>query len=246
MTAPLITHLARSLKLQVDSAYPGSATPSWIDVKGISTMQSAIAPTLQSTNDYDSDGWNDSTKTMLGWSFSLTLMRKGADEASFDPGQQVLEAAHDKFGDDGVAHIRWYDRNGATGEAYEGYAEVGWAPAGGAPDALNTVAVTLTGKGARTAITNPAAVPAVPRVASLSPASGAAAGGSLVTIIGDNFTGTTGATGVKFGATNATNYSVVNDERIVATAPANTTGAKQVVVTNAAGPSTDVVNFTYV
>ena len=58
---------------------------------------------------------------------------------------------------------------------------------------------------------------AAPAVTSLSPTSGSTAGGTLVTITG---TGFTGATAVDFGATAATNVTVVNDTSITADSPA--------------------------
>ena len=90
-------------------------------------------------------------------------------------------------------------------------------------------------------------VPVVPTITAVSPASGGAAGGTLVTITGGDFTGTTGATGVKFGGTNATSYNVINDSTISAVTPAHAAGAADVVVTNTTGPSTTRRRaFTYV
>lgn len=80
----------------------------------------------------------------------------------------------------------------------------------------------------------------VPVITSVLP-SGATAG-SLVQITGQYFTGVTGAASVKFGAVNATNYSVVADNIIVATMPAGSAGPANVIVHNAAGDSTA---FTY-
>ena len=86
----------------------------------------------------------------------------------------------------------------------------------------------------------------VPTITNLNPTHGPQAGGTSVTITGTGFTGVTGATGVKFGANNATNYTVNSDTQITATAPAGT-GTVNVVVTNPTGPSADVAadNYTY-
>lgn len=73
---------------------------------------------------------------------------------------------------------------------------------------------------------------AVPFITSALP-SGAAAG-SQVTITG---TGFTGATAVKFGATNATSFVVVDDRHIVAVVPAGSAGAANITVTTPAGTS---------
>jgi hypothetical protein len=61
--------------------------------------------------------------------------------------------------------------------------------------------------------------------------------GNQVTITGNGFTGTVATTGVKFGATNATSWTVVSDSLIVAIMPTGTAGAANVTVTNANGTS---------
>lgn len=71
------------------------------------------------------------------------------------------------------------------------------------------------------------------------------AGGTMVEIVGTGFRGISGATAVKFAGTNATAYKVVDDEHIVATAPAHAAGAGPLVVTNTNGPSTTGPTVTY-
>ncbi|MET8680101.1 IPT/TIG domain-containing protein [Streptomyces sp. NPDC004647] len=74
--------------------------------------------------------------------------------------------------------------------------------------------------------------PQAPSLAGLNPTSGPAAGGTTVTLTGSNFSG---ATQVKFGATNAT-FTVISNSQINATAPAGT-GTVQVTVTTPTGTS---------
>ncbi len=83
-----------------------------------------------------------------------------------------------------------------------------------------------------------------PTVTSISPAVGPPAGGTSVTIRGTSFSG---ATGVTFGATAATNYTVNSATQITATAPAGT-GAVDVRVTTVGGTSAPsaAAQFTYV
>lgn len=88
-----------------------------------------------------------------------------------------------------------------------------------------------------------AAAPVTPLVASMSPSSGPAAGGTVVVLTGTSFTG---ATAVTFSSTPATTFTVNNSTTITATAPANAPGAAGVTVTTAAGTSTAGVTFTYV
>lgn len=73
-----------------------------------------------------------------------------------------------------------------------------------------------------------------PAVASVSPSTGLAAGGTAVTISG---TGLTGATGVTFGGTPATAVVVVNPNTITATSPAKAAGTYDVRVTTPNGTS---------
>ncbi len=84
---------------------------------------------------------------------------------------------------------------------------------------------------------------AAPTVTGLSPTTGPAAGGTLVTITG---TGFTGATAVDFGTTAATNVTVVSDTTITADSPAGT-GVVNVTVTTPAGTSavSPADEFTY-
>src|SRR5205823_4632168 len=85
----------------------------------------------------------------------------------------------------------------------------------------------------------------LPAVSGVSPASGPTAGGTSVSITGTNLTG---ATAVRFGATNATAFSVNSPTSITATAPAGSAGTVHVTVTNGIGTSSPVAadQFTYV
>lgn len=84
---------------------------------------------------------------------------------------------------------------------------------------------------------------AVPTITSVNPTSGPIAGGTSVTITGTNFLY---ATTVRFGATNATTFTVVSDTKITATTPSNTIGAKDVVVITPDGTGTLTGGYTYV
>lgn len=82
-----------------------------------------------------------------------------------------------------------------------------------------------------------------PTVLSVSPSSGATAGGTSVTISG---TGFVSGAAVRFGSTLATNVVVSSSTRITAVAPARSAGAVSVQVTNPDGQSGTRANaFTY-
>lgn len=73
-----------------------------------------------------------------------------------------------------------------------------------------------------------------PLIKRISPKRGPASGGTTVTITGVNFTG---ATAVKFGASNATSVKVNSDSSITAVSPSSTTKLVYVTVTTPSGTS---------
>lgn len=79
-------------------------------------------------------------------------------------------------------------------------------------------------------------------VTSVSPNSGAAAGGTAVTLMG---TLLSGATSVTFGGEAATSVNVVNATTITAVTPAHAVGIVDVVVNTTAGPATLPNGYTY-
>lgn len=83
---------------------------------------------------------------------------------------------------------------------------------------------------------------AAPVVGGVSPNTGAASGGSSVSISGINFTG---ATAVSFGGVNATSFTVNSANAITAVAPAHAPGAVDVSVTTPAGTGTFSGGYTY-
>lgn len=79
-------------------------------------------------------------------------------------------------------------------------------------------------------------------LSSVSPSSGAASGGTGVTLTG---VGLTGATGVTFGGSAATSVNVVNSTTVTAVTPAHAAGAVDVVITTPSGSATDTNGYTY-
>jgi hypothetical protein len=89
---------------------------------------------------------------------------------------------------------------------------------------------------------DPAFEPPAPTIATVTPSTGPAAGGTVVTIVGTNFDS---ATGVTFGGQAGTAFAIESDTELTVTTPAGTTGAKDVVVTTAGGTATKTGGFTY-
>jgi hypothetical protein len=113
--------------------------------------------------------------------------------------------------------------------------------------AVGTVDISITtanGTTANTTADDYTYTAAGPNITSISPTTGSIGGGTIVTI---NGTGFTGATGVSFGATPATTFTVNTDVKITATAPAHAAGTVHISVTTPAGtsPDTSADNFQY-
>ena len=106
------------------------------------------------------------------------------------------------------------------------------APAGTAGSV--DVTVTTPGGTSATGTADRYTYVARPIVTGLNPSTGPATGGTTVAITGTNLTG---ATAVKFGATNATNFTVNTATSITATAPPGATGTVDVTVTTTGGTS---------
>src|SRR5450830_859453 len=115
-----------------------------------------------------------------------------------------------------------------------------------APAGTGTVDVRVT-TGGGTSATSAAdqfTYVAAPTVSGISPSTGLTAGGAIVTITGSNLTG---ATAVRFGASNALSFNVASATQITATAPAGA-GTVDVRVTTGGGTSASsgADQFTYV
>lgn len=154
-TEQLVSTVARKWALDVNTGTV--AAPVWTPVRAIGELKPTIDSQMEDDSDYDSNGWASEVKTQLKWALETKVFRKvGVTSANYDPGQEKLRAAADQFGAAGTVQVRWYDRTGGP-EAYSGFASVAWEPEGGDAKALDQVTIKLSGNGARTNITNPAA-----------------------------------------------------------------------------------------
>jgi len=181
--------------------------------------------TTQDDSDLDGEGYGSDTVTGLRWGFDGKLLRKTVlgDRTSYDRGQEILRKVARTVG--GILKFRYYEMepDGPRVEAYEGYGVVTWAPDGGNQESLDSVAFSVKGRGKPTEIEHPEAQAAVPVVTRIEP-SGAGAGDPVV-IKGHRFpAGSTAASLVKFGGTNAASVLVTDSETILATLPAGDAG----------------------
>ena len=237
-------------KWQLDVNVGTTAAPSWTGVFGITNFKPNLALTWKDTSDLDSGGDMSSAGTARTWGVDLKVERKtnASDPTTYDPGQEVLRLLAENLGVLNSTQVRFYEMEpgGPRVEAYQGTCGVEWSPDGGAYSDTDSVSIKLVGQGHRTIIAHPDTVASVPVIYSFDPITGPAAGGTLVTVHGSGFTGTIAVTGVKFATTSATSWNVVDDDTIVAIAPAHVAGAVAIVVTNATGPSTTGPTYLYV
>ncbi|GIJ10730.1 phage tail tube protein [Micromonospora andamanensis] len=239
--------LARRLRIDIDTAtYPASQ---YQILRGVYELAPIIEPRVQDDEVYDDEGWLREATTGAQWRLEPKIKYSlNEDGSAFDTVHRFLRTKFlasvtgpvtaGEFG------IRIYDREGLdSGYEYEGRAYVkAWTRDGNASGDVENVTLVIQGQGPLTEITNPEA-DLTPVVTGLSPATGDEAGGELINVYGNHFTG---ATDVDFGANPADGYTIVNDSHIVAVAPAGTAGTVAVRVTTDAGQSADTAADNYV
>lgn len=210
-------------------------TTAWVNLGGMNNYTPRLDQVKQDGTTFDHGLYKGpQIVTQLGWGGAGTLLRPKTAGVE-DAGQKIVRQAAVPATATGIPQIvgvQILDRFGGPDENVEGRASITWEPQGGGPTDLQSVNFTLDGDGFAAPIANPLASTILPAVATATP-TGAAAG-AQVTITGAAFTG---ATSVKFGATNASAFTVVSDSVIVAVVPAGTAGTANVTVITAAGTS---------
>jgi hypothetical protein len=108
---------------------------------------------------------------------------------------------------------------------------------------VNVFATNSSGTNAASVVYTYSAVPLpVPTITDINPSTGPTSGGTLVNLVGTNFTS---ATNVTFNGVAGTGISVISDTSIEITTPAGTAGAAVVVVTTPVGTGSTSNQFTY-
>lgn len=230
----MVTALARKFGVQVTADL--TLASGWVSLNGITDLDPEIAANLEDASAYDTNGWSTSEITMQSWTLSATVFRRNDGSNNYDAGQELVRSAVGQFGTSARVGVRWFDKNGGP-EAYSGVAVVSWKRSNTGVKNLEQAQMTFTGTDIplNLNISNPYSSGLNPVIRSVTP-SGVAAGGA-VTIQGANFTGLVSTTGVKFGGTNATSFSLLSDQQIVAVLPAGSAGSTPVVVTTSTGTS---------
>jgi hypothetical protein len=203
---------------------------------GIQDLAPKENPTIQSTTDFDTDGFETVEKTVTAATLTAKI-RHIINSGTASPGQELARVAGQyQFADAVRLYVRWYDRNSGP-EAWQMRAIVDWTASKTAAPDIEEVTISFRGDGTVTSLSpNPAAAGNPAPVITAATPSGQGAG-QMVRITGAYFTGTTAAQ-VKFGATAATSIDVISDSTIEAILPSGTAGAANITVANAAGTST--------
>lgn len=211
---------------------------SWLNARARTDNNSSFAPNKVDSTDVDTDGFMTATITLQNGTVVIkynSLINGGTTNPSHD----LIESCEGQFDDASFLYIRVYDNDGGK-RGWSGLAlcEVGFSKTGVAD--LREVTATFTWQGSPTKMSTGDIATAIgdaslPAIAAATPS--AAAVTTLLTIVGQHFTGVTGASHVTIGGTNATKYTVVSDSVIVAVVPAGSAGSADIVVTNVAGPS---------
>lgn len=227
-----------------DPAAPGI----WVPVMGL--QESKPRPgeaTTQDDSDMDGGGYKSQTVTALTWGFDGKVLRKSRQSTAqaYDPGQEIIRIASGALGSQAVIPFRYYELEpgGPRVEAYQGLAVPTWTPDGGNMESLDTVAISLTGRGQRNVIPHPETDNAKVVISSITP-SGVGTGGT-VAIQGFGFAGLTGATSVRFNGINATSFVVHSNTLITAVLPSGSAGSVPVLVGGTGGTTvSDPVSYT--
>lgn len=153
MSTPTENALARQWRLDVNMGTVD--VPDWRLCPAITEFQPTWPPNLEDSTTYDSEGWEESTKTSQSWQVEATFNRMASpDSTTYSPVHERLRTVSFGYGADSKVGIRFYDRDGLP-EAYSGTVLVTWEPQGGDYKALGQIKATLKGTGALVPITNP-------------------------------------------------------------------------------------------
>ncbi len=232
MTRAFSRKYALRVSPYVSGTLPTNVT-AWTPFNGVVDFNDAVKGTMQDATDYDNNGYAGTEKTLQTWSATAKANRP-FNAGVYDPGQEIVRATRLGFGDGARVFVQWYDRNGGT-DAYAGIAIPEWTQSKTAVADLEEIQVIFTGDGQLYNITNPYEAADAPTIQAVSPSGAGTA--AAVAITGSYFNGTVPTTGVKFGATAATSFTVISDGLIVAVLPTGSAGSAPVTVTNATGTS---------
>jgi len=226
--------LAREFNLELNTGT--IALPVWTKINGITGINPGQTSTKTDDTDFDTDGWESGTVVQRGRTLSVAInYKESPDDGHQDPGQEALIALGDAMGPSAKGQFR-YTSPGGDQKTFRATTDIQWPGGDKTANANFTAELTVDGPPVNTPVAS------APTINSVTPDTGAAAGGANVEIKGLRFSG---ATGVTFGGVAATGVVVVDASTIVCTIPAHAAGVVDVAVTTPAGTGTKTNAFTY-
>lgn len=134
----------------------------WQRIRFISAVDPQVTPVTQDAATYDDLGAPNLVKTSESWTLGFTIQQHRTASGDYLPEVAAILALTepDAVGNAATGTFRWYD-NPAGGtpnpdEAYEGDGTVAVTRAQTANEGIGSWGVTITGRGRRRKITNPA------------------------------------------------------------------------------------------
>ncbi|MFA5608312.1 MAG: IPT/TIG domain-containing protein [Leucobacter sp.] len=223
--------------LDVAAVPVGAADPDWITFPDITALQPNQSDRTSDGSTYANKGQEDTA--VIGETFNLALNAKPVKNAlgEIHPALALLLAAANAKIPGGDASKRTilarYYHYDIPDLAYEYTCEVSWTRANTGNADVEFFSFTLTSKGDRKVITNPALeAPVAPTITTALPTE--AVEGAWVEVTG---TGFANATSVKFGDDEATAFVLASGARLLAQVPAGDAGPAAIVVSTPAGAS---------
>ncbi|MEV4078951.1 hypothetical protein AB0J43_01490 [Nonomuraea fuscirosea] len=155
----LVSMLAKHWRMDVNTAGPGAATPTWVIVRGLSKFEKSTDDNVEDDGDFDDEtGYGSDVVTERKWKIEAEGRRKRQNTQVFTPdaGQEYIRQAARKVGLGAFIEVRWYRRDGSD-EAYQGLCQVNEFKMGGEKTDLEPFSFTLLGSGEDVEIDNPLA-----------------------------------------------------------------------------------------
>lgn len=159
--APTVGDQGNSYEWMLDVAsLPATSgtEPSWLNVPDITGLNPAAPPKVKDGSTYANKGSTANQK--VGEDFNLDVSIKGVKDTTgeFQPELVLLIEAADAKGVGNIVAYRYYHATSPS-LAYQGTAAVSWTRGNNGNDDIEFFAVSLSGQGDRTKITNPNVTP---------------------------------------------------------------------------------------
>lgn len=157
------TEFGFSYEYAVDINLGTAEAPNWQQIRFISAVDPQVTPVTQDAATYEDLGAPNQVKLSESWTLGFTVQVHRQSGGGFLPEVEELLAlaGPDSVGNQATGHFRWYDNPAdltatpSNNDAFEGFGTVQVNRGQTGNDQIGSWAVTVTGQGRRTSITNP-------------------------------------------------------------------------------------------